>query len=230
MKNSYDLLPRNYEKQLDEAPQALEKEYVMFFVTDDFMNRITVKKVKVNELFGIVGGAILFIFIGLGSFARSFNEFKMRFTIGSRLYKVMGQKRKPHRMKFKGKKIQSQNDDSETNYSSEIYLLWGWFSSFLAFLGGNYSCNKTLKYISLIQSHVHNDISVIQFYKKLQACQTSIKRMNLTADISLDLSKVYAKKVEPYGQEPMDVTLIDSELREVAKVNEFSDWELFAIM
>ena len=54
--------------------------------------------------------------------------------------------------------------------------------------------------------------------------------MNLTADISLDLSKVYVKKVEPYGQEPMDVSLLDSELREVATINEFSDWELFAIM
>ena len=77
----------------------------MYFVADDFMIRATVKKVKINELFGIVGGVILFIFIGLGSFARSFNEFKMRFTIGSRLYKVMGQKRKPHKMKFREKKI-----------------------------------------------------------------------------------------------------------------------------
>lgn len=69
----------------------------MYFALEDFVNVNTVKKIKVNEMFGLVGGAILFVFFGLGVFAKSFNEYKMRYIIGSKLYIFLGRMKKRSR-------------------------------------------------------------------------------------------------------------------------------------
>lgn len=60
----------------------------MSFITDNYYVQHTVRKMKVNELFGIIGGAILFIFFGLGCFPKSFNEYRMRYLVGSQLYEI----------------------------------------------------------------------------------------------------------------------------------------------
>ena len=51
----------------------INREFELSFTTAEYINVHTVKKIKVNELFGIIGGAILFVFFGLGYFPRSFN-------------------------------------------------------------------------------------------------------------------------------------------------------------
>jgi hypothetical protein len=42
-------------------------------IAEDRINHYLIKKIKVNEIFGIVGGCIAFLFFGLGCFPRSFN-------------------------------------------------------------------------------------------------------------------------------------------------------------
>ena len=47
---------------------------------------------------------------------------------------------------------------------------------------------------------------------------------------NIDLTKVYAKKIEPFVEERLKAKKIDEELIEAAKVNRFSDWDINTIM
>ena len=110
----------------------------------------------------------------------------------------MGKKRNSRRKKHKGKSltIRDQDDDVTHKYQSEIQLLGVWFLSFWGFVTGNYNGRKNLRMVSLIQSRVANDISLIEFYKRLQTCELSYSRMKLLGQHNkINLAKVYAKKV-----------------------------------
>ena len=56
------------------------------FDTGDYYTEYTVRKMKINDLFGIIGGVIVFLFLGLGAAARSFNYYRLRYLIGTKLY------------------------------------------------------------------------------------------------------------------------------------------------
>lgn len=63
-----------------------------------------IRTIKANELFGIIGGAILFVFFGLGAIPRNFNNYWMRMIIASRLYELRPDQKKAIRRKFRTKK------------------------------------------------------------------------------------------------------------------------------
>ena len=65
-----------------------ETSYNISFNTNTYMRQYTVKKMKVSELFGLIGGIILFLFFGLGAFIKSFNDYRLRYLIGCRLYQL----------------------------------------------------------------------------------------------------------------------------------------------
>jgi len=67
-----------------------------------------IQTIKVNELFGIIGGCIIFLFFGIGCIPTSYNRFKMRYLLGSKLYIVMGQKRISKPKHKSGKIIQKK--------------------------------------------------------------------------------------------------------------------------
>lgn len=145
----------------------------------------------------------------------------------------MGKKRTSRRKKHKGKNItiKDEEDDVATKYLSEIQLLGAWFLSFWGFITGNYNGRKNIRMISLIQSRVANDISLIEFYKKLQMCELSYLRMKLLGQHNkINLANVYAKKIEPFEEEKLKAKKIDEELVEASKVNRLSDWDLNVIM
>ena len=56
------------------------------FDTGDYYTEYTVRKMKINDLFGIIGGVMVFLFLGLGAAARSFNYYRLRYLIGTKLY------------------------------------------------------------------------------------------------------------------------------------------------
>lgn len=104
----------------------------------------TPRRIKANELFGIIGGAILFVFIGIGIFPKSFNEFRMRVIIGSKLYTiypdVIKQKKKVLRKSgvvTKSNDVNSKNLEEkfhEFNDISEWRIFKGWVLSFWGFV------------------------------------------------------------------------------------------------
>ena len=67
----YDILPTAESSfGISGAP---DRSLNFTFETHDYSREYTVKKTKVSELFGLIGGSILFVFFGLGVFVRSFN-------------------------------------------------------------------------------------------------------------------------------------------------------------
>lgn len=79
------------------------------------MRKYTVKKIKANELFGLVGGVILFLFFGIGAFVKSYNDYRMRYLIGSKLYQIRPSKIPvlKYERKF-GKKISKEEEKKQT--------------------------------------------------------------------------------------------------------------------
>ena len=56
------------------------------FDTNSYHTVYTVRKIKANELLGLIGGILLLMFVGIGGCVKSFNEYRLRYLIGSKLY------------------------------------------------------------------------------------------------------------------------------------------------
>lgn len=79
------------------------------FYTEDLANQVLVQTIKVNQMFGIIGGCIIFLFFGIGCIPRSYNQFKMRYLVGEKLYVIMGQKRVIKPKHVGGKLVHAKN-------------------------------------------------------------------------------------------------------------------------
>ena len=130
----------------------------------------------------------------------------MRYIIGSRLYTILGKKKRTKVKKVKGKVINKDvgGDTDQSTNLSELRILQAWIISFWASFSENYESNRNLKLVSLIESRVSLDLSIYEFYKNLQACQISISRMELTTNDQIDLTKVYAKKIDQFKTEKLE--------------------------
>ena len=99
---------------LDEAQIGYYTDEASFNITfagTDVTKFYTVRTIKPNELFGMIGGVVLFIFFGVGTLIRSYNDYRMRYLIGSKLYQI----RPPNLPKIKvkrkdGKLVESEED------------------------------------------------------------------------------------------------------------------------
>lgn len=141
------------------------------FTTKNYYNDILVKKLKVNDIFGIVGGCIVLLFFGVGAIPRSFNEYKLRYKIGTKLYTILGKKKHISIKNMKKKLIKTPNpEDLEPSELSEKKLLLAWFSSHWAFIKSNFNENNTLRLAALLESRASNDINIFKFMKTLHAC------------------------------------------------------------
>ena len=87
------------------------------FDTNSYHTVYTVRKMKANELLGLIGGIFLFVFIGIGGCAKSFNEYRLRYLIGAKLYAL-----KPSRkidLYYQRKKGKPQEEPSVAELKQE---------------------------------------------------------------------------------------------------------------
>ena len=85
--------------------------YNITFSGSDMTKLYTVRTIKANELFGMIGGTILFIFFGVGTIIRSYNDYRMRYLIGSKLYQIRAPNLPKIKTKRKGGKIIEDDED-----------------------------------------------------------------------------------------------------------------------
>ena len=97
---------------MDEAGIGIGGDTISYNITfsgTDVTKFYTVRTIKPNELFGMIGGVVLFIFFGVGAMIRSYNDYRMRYLIGSKLYQI----RPPTLPKIKVKRKNGKLVESE---------------------------------------------------------------------------------------------------------------------
>ena len=108
---------------LSEAGIGMYTDDISFNITfagSDVTKLYTVRIIKANELFGMIGGVILFIFFGVGAIVRSYNDYRMRYLIGSKLYQIRPPTFPKIKTKRKNGKIIRSEDDGKTKMKEEV--------------------------------------------------------------------------------------------------------------
>lgn len=158
------------------------------------------KKLKVNDIFGIVGGCIVLLFFGIGTIPKSFNEYKLRYKIGTKLYTILGKKKQNNIKTIKKKLIKtSDGENVELSELSESKLILAWFLSLWGFVKSNFNENSTLRLAALLESRASNDINIFKFMKTLHACENTIRKLNLNKS-STNLCRVFGKHIVPLAE------------------------------
>lgn len=201
------------------------------------MQKHTVQGDKFYETWGIIGGLVAFFVFGFATCARSFNQYKLNYTIARELYLFDIRKKKEARARARGKakKTREQIKElSQANHLNEAELLLAYLLSFPAALVRDYNLTHTLRRVSLLMQFVEKDMCLYNTYKNLYHFQDVLEK-ELGGDLppgSASLTSLYPKHI--YKPHPNDHSFLEGpalkKLKGYAQKHNWTAFEVFSIV
>ena len=206
--------------------------YNLTFDNSHLVQRHLIRGDKFYETWGIIGGLVAFFVFGFATCARSFNNYKLTYTIARELYLFDIRKKKEARARARGKVHKTREQIKElinANNLNEAELFLTYLLSFVAAATQNYNgLTDTLRRVTILQQFVDKDLCLYNTYKNVYHFQDILteRQQERLPPTAAPLTDIYPKHI--YNPDPSDHTHLEGNaLKKLKGYAQKHNWTAF---